>query len=181
MTTEMWTIASARVLGSLPVLRWPLAGAIIALLVDLSDLFMMDLLHLGGVRHYQAFDKWLDQVYMLTFLAVAIRWEAIPRNVALALYAWRLAGFAAFEISGERDILLLFPNVFEFWFIFVAAIKHLRVGFQYSPKHVAVVGGTLFAAKEFQEYALHHARWLDSFTAVEAVKAIWDFVTGPVR
>ncbi|HEV8574255.1 MAG TPA: hypothetical protein VGR43_06045 [Dehalococcoidia bacterium] len=123
MTTEMWLIAAFRVAGALPVLRWPLAGAFIALFLDLGDLFLRDWIDLGGVNDYQRFDKWLDQAYMLTFLAVALRWQAVPRNIAVALYAFRLAGFAAFEITGERGLLIFFPNVFEYWFIFIAALK----------------------------------------------------------
>ena len=34
----------------------------------------------------------------------------------------------------------------------------------------------LVALKLFQEYAIHYQRWLDDFTAVEAVEAIWDFL-----
>lgn len=181
MTAEMWIIAAVRVLGALPVLRWPLVGAVIALLTDLSDLFLMDLLHLGGVRNYQAFDKWLDQAYLLTFLAAAQRWQPTPRKIALGLYAYRLVGFAVFEVTGARDLLLLFPNVFEFWFIFVAAAAHLRPGFNYSASDTAAVLVILLAAKEFQEYALHYARWLDSFTSVEAVRAIWEWLTSPLR
>jgi hypothetical protein len=33
--------------------------------------------------------------------------------------------------------------------------------------------------KFFQEYALHVGKWLDGFTAVEAVEAIWQWLTGP--
>jgi hypothetical protein len=119
----MWIIAAFRVAGAFPVLRWPLAGAFIALFVDLSDLFLRDWIHLGGVNDYQSFDKWLDQAYMLTFLAVALRWDPLPRNIAVALYAFRLAGFITFELSGEREVLILFPNLFEYWFIFIAALK----------------------------------------------------------
>jgi len=124
MTTEMWIIAAVRVAGSLPVLRWPLAGAFIAIFVDLSDLFLRDWIDLGGVKDYQRFDKSLDQVYMLTFLLVALRWQAVPRNIAIALYAFRLVGSIAFEVTGARAVLILFPNAFEYWFIFVAALKH---------------------------------------------------------
>jgi hypothetical protein len=123
MTTEMWIIAAVRIASALPVLRWPLAGALIAIFVDGSDLFLRDWLQLGGVKNYQSFDKWLDQAYMLTFLIVALRWEALPRNIAVALYAFRLAGFITFKLTGDREVLILFPNVFEYWFIFVAAIK----------------------------------------------------------
>ena len=189
----MWIIAVVRVAGSLPVLRWPFAGAVFAVLVDLSDLFLRDLIHLGGVRHYQEFDKYLDQVYMLTFLTVALTWQRAPRNIAVALYAFRMAGFVAFEVTGEREILLAFPNVFEFWFVFVAGLKvfELEEGrrkeegagwrFAYSPGQLALVLPALVAAKEFQEYALHAGRWLDGFTATEAVEAIWEWLTGPFR
>ncbi len=182
MTTEMWIIAAVRLLGSLPVLRWPLAGGIIALLADLSDLFLMDSLHLGGVRNYQAFDKWLDQAYLATFLATALRrWPGTPGRTAALLYVYRLVGFAVFEATGERDLLLLFPNVFEFWFLFAAAIERFGLKFRYSRKEVALALAGLTAAKEFQEYALHYARWLDSFTSIDAVKAIWGWLTEPFR
>ena len=181
MTWEMLIIAAARVLGSLPVLRWTLIGGIVALLVDQSDLFMMNLIHLGGVTGYQPFDKYLDQVYMLTFLAVALRWEGVPRTIAVGLYGYRMVGFVAFEMTGSRDVLLFFPNVFEFWFLFVAGLKYFKVDFDYSRTQLAVCGAVLLPAKLFQEYALHYARWLDGFTAVEAVEAIWEWVTGPIR
>jgi hypothetical protein len=188
MTTEMLIIAVVRVLGSLPVLRWAFYGALLAMLVDQSDLFMMNLIHLGGVDNYQRFDKILDQVYMLAFLVVALRpagpssrgWHGVPRVVAVVLYAYRTLGFALFEITGERDLLLLFPNVFEFWFVFVAAVNHFHLSFDYSPRNLALVGAVLLGAKLAQEYTLHYARWLDDFTAVEAVEAIWRWVTGPL-
>ncbi|MFQ5472139.1 MAG: hypothetical protein ACE5FA_04540 [Dehalococcoidia bacterium] len=181
MTTEELIIAVVRVLGSLPVLRWPLAGGIFAMLIDLSDLFMMNLLQLGGVGNYQDFDKYLDQVYMLTFLVVALRWAAVPRGIAVVLYAYRLAGFVAFEITGTRELLLAFPNLFEVWFIFVAGIQFFKIKFDYSPKQIAVAALPLISIKMFQEYVLHYGLWLEGFTAVEAVEAIWDWLTSPFR
>jgi len=133
MTIEMWIIAAVRVAGSLPVLRWPLAGAFIAIFVDLSDLFLRDWIDLGGVKDYQRFDKSLDQVYMLTFLLVAVRWQPTPRNIAIALYAFRLVGSIAFEVTGDRAVLILFPNAFEYWFIFVAALK--QFGWEETNQH----------------------------------------------
>ena len=195
MTTEMWLIAAVRVGGSLPVLRWPLAGAIIAMLVDLSDLFLRQWLDLGGVNNYQEFDKWLDQVYMLTFLVVALRWEPVPRAISIALYVFRLAGVIVFEVTDERDLLLAFPNVFEFWFVFVAALKFFRleagdrdwrtgeapraapalVPFRYDVRHLALVLPVLLGAKLAQEYALHVGRWFDTFTVNEMLVWLWPF------
>jgi hypothetical protein len=181
MTWEMAIIAVVRVAGSLPVLRWAFVGGLIAVATDFSDLFLKNLLDLGGVDDYQSFDKYLDQVYLATFLVVALSWPAAPRAVAIALYAYRLVGFVAFEASGERDLLLLFPNVFEFWLLFVAGVRHWNPGFEFTPGRILVWGGVLLAVKEFQEYAVHGGRWFDSFTALEAAEAIWDAVTAPLR
>lgn len=196
MTLEELIIAVYRTIGSLPALRWPFIGGVIALLVDLGDLFLMNLLHAGGVRDYQLLDKWLDQVYMIAFLIVALRWQAPPRTIAVALFVLRAIGFAVFEITESREVLLAFPNVFEFWFLWVAGLKffHLErseappadlrrflLPFHYSGAQVAAALFALTAAKLFQEYVLHYGRWLDGFTAVEAVEAIWDFLTGPLR
>jgi hypothetical protein len=97
------------------------------------------------------------------------------------LLAWRTIGFVAFEINGLRAVLLLFPNLFEFWFLFVASLPHWRPRFRFTHLNAGFVGGLLLALKEFQEYALHGPRWLDGFTAVEAVSAIWGWVTAPWR
>jgi len=190
MTAEMWIIAAARLAGALPPLRWPFYGGLAALLVDQGDLFMMDLISLGGVRDYQSFDKYLDQAYLLAFLAVALRWQGFQRRTAAVLYAYRFAGFAAFELTGSRGLLLFFPNLFEFWYLLVAGLRQYRAPEAawlarpalrearkaFSRPVLAVLAG-LVALKVFQEYAIHRARWLDGFTAVEAVEAIWRWLT----
>lgn len=173
----MWLIVVLRLLGALPVLRWPFYGGVLALLVDQSDLFVRDLVDLGGVQNYQRFDKLLDQAYLLTFLAVSLRWRCWERGVSVGLYAYRLAGFVAFEVSGRRGLLLLFPNLFEVWFLAVAARHQFAPAGLPRPEAFAVLVGALFAVKVCQEYAIHRARWLDGFTSVEAVEAVWAWFT----
>ena len=178
MTTEMWIIATARLAGSLPVLRWPFYGAVVAILVDQSDLFMMNLLHLGGVKDYQTFDKYLDQAYLLAFLAVALRdWQGAERHVAAGLFAYRFAGFVAFEVTMSRGLLLFFPNLFEFWYLFVAGRHQFGLEERLKGRTLGVILVGLAGLKLFQEYAIHDQRWLDGFTAVEAVEAVWRWTT----
>ena len=134
MAIEQLIIAAARIAGSLPVLRWAFFGAILAIVVDFSDLFMMNLIDFGEVWDYQTFDKWIDQVYMLTFLWVAVRqWDGPGRTVAVWLFAFRAIGFIAFEFTGDRAILFLFPNVFEFWFVAIAAQRHWWQDYELTP------------------------------------------------
>jgi hypothetical protein len=163
-------IAIIRIAGSLLVFRWACAGGVIAILVDLADLFLRSYLQLGGISDYQSFDKWLDQVYLLAFLVVALRWQGTPRNVAVALYLYRLVGFVVFELTDSRAVLLAFPNVFEFWFLFVAAQRHWWPEFRYSRDNTTVVLGMLTVLKLMQEFVLHVARWLDSFNARDLVE-----------
>ena len=211
MSTEELIIAVVRIAGSLLVLRWAFVGGVVAILVDLSDLFMMNLLELGGVSSYQSFDKWLDQVYMAGFLIAALRWPDPARAVAVALFALRLVGFVAFELTGAREVLVAFPNLFEFWFLFVAYLtpNPLSVGgegasgrrglggssrttlvsrrtlhghrFIFTSRNVVLALALLLVVKETQELAIHWFKVFDSFTAVEAVEAVWDWLTGPVR
>ena len=178
MTAEVLVIGLVRVLGSLPVLRWPLAGGILAILVDLSDLLLRDVLDLGGIPDYQAFDKWADQVYLAAFLVVALRWTGPERTIAVALYAYRLVGFVAFEVTGQRELLLLFPNVFEPWFILVAAVHHFRPQTTFRPVPSTVALAVLLVAKEFQEWALHGARLFDGISSLDFLDAVRRWLTG---
>lgn len=173
---EIVVIGIVRVLGSMGVLRWALAGGIAAILVDLSDLFLMNLLDLGGLHNYQRFDKVADLAYMGAFLWVSRRWTGPAKHWAAGLFAFRMFGLTAFELTQVRWVLLLFPNVFEFWYLANAGILHFRPRKVLERKTAALVLAAVLPLKLFQEYALHSARWLDSFTAIEAVLGIWSWL-----
>lgn len=182
-TAALLLVGAVRVAGALPVLRWRLAGAIVAMAVDLSDLFLLGLIYPGGwpaSLDYQAFDKWADQAYLLTFLIVAVRdFPRIPRVVAVASYAWRAVGFLGFELGVvPREGLLLFPNLLEFWFLVVAAQLLVAPGFRWTWRRALVVGLPVLAAKEAQEWALHAARLFDSFTFFDALRWLRERLPG---
>jgi hypothetical protein len=178
VTAEILVIAVVRVAGSLPVLRWPLAGGLLAIALDLSDLLLRDLLDLGGVGDYQLLDKLLDQVTLALFLVASLRWEGVERRVAIALYLYRLVGSLLFLVTGERAMLFFFPNVFEFWFLFVAAIHHLPTPFRWTPARVAAVVAVLTAAKLVQEWALHVGQVFESMTSLQFLEEVWRRITG---
>ena len=177
MTLEQIVIGLIRIAGSLPVLRWAFAGALIGIAVDFSDLFWMGVLDLGGLQNYQTFDKWADVVYMLTFLWVANKWEGPERKIAIALFAFRMIGFVTFELTQIRPILLAFPNVFEFWFVFVAIRRHYWPNYEMPRKRIVRWLIIVLVLKLGQEWVLHGGQYLDRFTLFEAVEAIFDFVT----
>ncbi len=182
MTPVVVIVGLYRIVGSLVVLRWPFWGALVAIAVDLTDLLLLDLLvptGLGPWPDYQAFDKWADQVYLLAFLVVALRdFRPLEKWIAVALYLFRLVGFVAFELGAPREMLFLVPNLFEFWFLAVVTVAHVRPGFAWTPGRAAAVLGLLLGAKLVQEWALHVARLFDSFTFLEALDWIRRVVFG---
>jgi hypothetical protein len=172
---EIVVIGLVRIIGSLAVLRWAFVGALIAIAVDFSDLFLMNLLDFGGLRDYQRFDKIADLVYMSAFLWVSRRWVGPAKDWALALFVFRMVGLVSFEATQARWLLFAFANVFEFWYVANAGILHWRPQKVLDNRSGALLLAGLLPLKLLQEYALHYARWLDDFTAIEAVEATWDW------
>jgi hypothetical protein len=174
-----------RVIGSLFVLRWPFWGAVVAVVCDLGDLLLFNLFAVyggwSGLADYQAFDKWLDQVYLAAFLVVALRdFASLAKGIAIVLYLLRLVGFIAFETGiAPREALLVFPNLFEFWFIAVAFTMRYRPSFAWTPGRAAVVLTALLAGKLAQEWALHVGRVFDEMTFLGVLGSIWDAATAP--
>jgi hypothetical protein len=173
VSIEELVILGARILGSLPVMRWAFGGALFAILIDFSDLFMMNLLNLGGVRNYQSFDKLADIFYMSFFMCVALRWYGLRRNVAIALFAFRIVGIGVFELIAWRGVLLFFPNVFDFWFLFVSGLMRFKPTYQMTRERAVFWVVTLSILKLIQEYLLHWSKWLDNYRATDVVVNWW--------
>ena len=176
MTNEELLITVVRLLGALFVLKWAIVGSIIAIAVDFSDLFVMNLVDLGGVRNYQALDKWLDLSYMVTFLYVAMKWNSRLARLSLGLFTFRICGLLLFEITGNRWVLLAFPNFFEFYFV-IAAIVWKKERLQFNSKLIKGFMLMLFLLKMLQEFVLHGGRWLDNYRATEVVINLWQITT----
>ena len=135
----------------------------------------MSVLDLGGVPSYQNFDKWLDLVYMLTFLYVSVGWNGNDKIISVILFMVRITGLLVFEFTHLRIVLLYFPNIFEFWFLFVAGRKH------YYPEYVMNLKTTMIALvvcsvlKFIQEFVLHAWKFLDNYTFFEAIEIVYLF------
>lgn len=112
------------------------------------------------------------------FLVVALRWQGVERAIAVMLFLFRLVGFAAFELTGTRELLFAFPNVFELWFLVVVAIHRYRPGFSWSRPALAATLAALTAVKELQEWALHVGRVFDGFSSLDALGGLWAWLTG---
>jgi hypothetical protein len=86
--------------------------------------------------------------------------------VAQFLFYYRLVGVLAFELTGERAMLLVFPNTFEFYFIAYSLVALRFDPARCSPRFWVLTGAGLWVfVKLPQEYWIHVAQ-LDFTDAV---------------
>jgi hypothetical protein len=166
-------VVAVRLAVPLLIFRSPLLGGVLALVADTADLVVFNVF--GFPDDYQRLDKALDLYYLTIELVVAGRFAPLPRAVARGLYAWRLAGAVLFEVTGARWVLLVFPNLFEPWWLFVVAMTRFRPAYELTRRRTALWLLVLLAPKLAHEYVLHVWRVLDEYTLPEAWNAVWPF------
>ena len=157
MTAGQAIVIAIRLLVPLSIFRWPLAGALASMLIDALDVVLIEVIGLGGFSHYAALDKGLDMYYLSFEAFVSLRWEPIARWTSLTLFAYRAIGFVAFEATQQRALLLVFPNVFENFYLAYAALRRFAPGWQLTPRRLAMLLVAVTLPKLAQEYLLHYA------------------------
>jgi hypothetical protein len=157
-------VVAIRLLVPLSILRWPLGGAVASMAVDALDVVLVDAFAraLGEPAEfgpmYAQLDKLLDTYYLTIELYVAWRWpEGLLRGTAAVLYSWRFVGAILFELTAFHPLLLVFPNLFENFFLYVLITKKFvpRLVPRTLP-HLAVVLFLLLLPKFVQEWLLHY-------------------------
>ncbi len=160
MTSGQIIIIALRLVVPLLILKRPLAGGIIAMLLDALDVVIVEFISDGGMGdHYHSIDKLLDLWYLSLEAWVAWTWaDRIPRIAGLVLFGWRVIGVALFEVIGWRPLLFIFPNLFEHWYLFVLICWRWfpRVDLT-TWRRVLLWLVALYIPKLGQEYLLHIA------------------------
>ncbi|MDH3679908.1 MAG: hypothetical protein OEV40_08165 [Acidimicrobiia bacterium] len=120
-------VLALRLFVPLGILRYPLPAILASLVIDAADqtIFQrmtdIDLEELN----YQGYDKALDIYYLtIAYIATFRNWKSgTAIAVAAALWYYRLVGVALFELTEWRPLLIIFPNTFEYFFIFMAVVR----------------------------------------------------------
>jgi hypothetical protein len=139
------------------IFRWPLAGGLASMLLDALDVALIEMVGLGGFDNYAALDKGLDMYYLSFELIVSLRWEPMARLTSVALFGYRALGFVIFEATQERVFLLIFPNLFENFYVAYLLLLRFAPRFVLTPPRLAALLVVLLLPKLAQEYLLHYA------------------------
>lgn len=160
LTTGQMIVIGLRLVIPLLILKKPLAGGIIAMLLDALDVVIVEWFGPGGMGdHYHSIDKVLDLYYLGLEAWVALSWtERLPRLTAIALFVYRVAGVIVFELTNWRPALFIFPNLFEHWFLFVLVRNRFFPNLRLDTwSRIALWLVILYIPKLGQEYLLHVA------------------------
>ncbi|GMQ79472.1 MAG: hypothetical protein BMS9Abin02_2069 [Anaerolineae bacterium] len=124
-----WVVVVARFLIPLTIPRYPLPGIIAALVIDAIDQTIFQTFTNLNLDSYQGYDKALDIYYLtIAYIATMRNWTNLYAfQVSRFLWYYRLFGVTLFELTyeppGPRWLLLIFPNVFEYFFIFYEIVR----------------------------------------------------------
>ena len=156
-----WLVVLSRVLVPLTIPRYPLPGVLASLVLDAVDQTIFQGLGDVELADYQGYDKALDIYYLaIAYVATLRNWTNYTAvRISRFLFYYRLVGVVMFEMLQFRWLLLVFPNVFEYFFIFYETYR-----LRWDPRRLSaetLVGLTAFiwiVIKLPQEFWIHIAQ-----------------------
>ena len=119
-------VVLSRLLVPLLIIRFPLPAIIACLIIDAVDQTVFTAIAPGAdLTGYQTYDKALDIYYLvIAYISTLRNWtNPFAVSVARFLIYYRLVGVVLFELSGVRELLVIFPNTFEYFFIFYESVR----------------------------------------------------------
>jgi len=156
-----WVVVAARFFVPLLIPRYPLPAILAALIIDAADQTIFQQFTNLDLEGYQGYDKALDIYYLtIAYISTLRNWTNLfAFQVSRFLFYWRLVGVVLFELLHLRPLLMIFPNTFEYFFIFYEAVR-----LRWDPKQMTkkfLIGAAAFIwifIKLPQEYWIHIAQ-----------------------
>ena len=120
-------VVGTRLLVPLLIFRYPLPAILACLVIDGVDQSIFQTFTDLPLDNYQSYDKALDIYYQsLAYISTLRNWTNVAAvTIGQFLMFYRLIGVLIFELADNRYLLLVFPNTFEYYFIFYEAVRCL--------------------------------------------------------
>jgi hypothetical protein len=161
MSDFAW-ITALRLLSALAVLIVPLPAFWLCGHIDRWDWSLLGMP--AATEHeqhvYEYWDTSVDTFSLAMACIVALRWkDPVVRRLAVGTFAWRVAGVVVFMATGQPEVLVVFPSVFEklflFYLVFRVLSRHELMLRSRADAVVTMVALTL--PKIAEEYFIHVA------------------------
>jgi hypothetical protein len=177
----LWLVVAARFIVPLSIPRFPLPGIVTSLVLDAADQTIFQQFPGLDLTRYQNYDKALDIYYLtIAYISTLRNWKNyFAFQVARFLFYWRLVGVALFELTQLRVLLLIFPNTFEYFFIYYETYR-LRWDPRLMSKRLIIGAAALIwvIIKLPQEYWIHTAQidttdWIKTYLFGGTADTTW--------
>lgn len=161
-------VVGARLLVPLLIPRFPLPGVVLALLIDGVDQTIFQVFTNLDLAGYQGYDKALDIYYLtIAYISTLRNWANLfAFRVSRFLFYYRLFGVTLFELTysgtGTRWLLLVFPNTFEYFFIFYEAVRSLWDPLRLTKKRVLTAAAAIWIFIKLPQETWIHILQLDT-------------------
>lgn len=154
--------------------RFPIPAILLSLVIDAVDQTIFAAFDVEP-ENYQSYDKALDIYYLaIAYISTIRNWLNTTAFISSqALWYFRLVGVLLFELLGMRSILFLFPNVFEYFFIYYESARLRWKTTRLTKKHLLwAIAFIWIVIKLPQEYWIHVAQ-LDFTDTIAAYPILW--------
>lgn len=157
------SVVAARFFVPLLIPRFPLPATIAALVIDAVDKSVFQIFTDADLEGYQSYDKALDVYYLaIAYIATMRNWTNIAAyETSRFLWYYRLTGTTLFELAGWRALLLIFPNTFEYFFLYVEAVRTRWSIRRLTRKHVLAAAALIWVVIKLPQEAWIHVFQLD--------------------
>jgi len=165
-----WAIVITRFVLPLWIPKFPLPAILACLVVDAVDQTAFQAFTDFDLTKYQSYDKALDIFYLtVAMLAMYRNWRYKPAlHIGLVLFYVRLLGVMWFEVSDRRMFLFIFPNAFEYFFVFYELLRSRWSPRRFTRRQYIWAAAVIWILKLPQEYWIHMAR-LDLTNEIKGV------------
>ncbi len=129
MGTTEWIVVvlvvGARLLLPLLIPYFPVPALLSCLILDSVDQSIFQQFPTIPLDGYQSYDKALDVYYLsVAYLSTLRNWtNQTAFRMSQFLYYYRMIGVIGFELTQVRAVLFIFPNTFEYFFLFVELVR----------------------------------------------------------
>lgn len=148
----VWVVIFVRFLTGVYILINPLAGLVSMFIADYFDAYFLKHLAKMSWVEYHRLDKYLDWTNYIFMIIVAFQYGYGSTLIGWLLF--RLIGQLIFLKTRKAYIFLVFPNFFEFAFLwYVVVVGILKFDGAGIPTWIWLT--SLFILKELQEIWLH--------------------------
>jgi hypothetical protein len=168
-------VVGARFLIPLTIFRYPLPGILAALILDAIDQTIFQTFTNLNLDGYQGYDKALDIYYLaIAYISTLRNWtNQFAFKVSRFLWYYRLLGVTLFELTyvppGPRWLLLIFPNTFEYFFIYLETARLKWDPRRLSKRHVILAAAAIWIFIKLPQEIWIHILQLDMTDTIKEV------------